>query len=108
MLRVMSLAVVAGLTFSGSALLAAPTDGLVFYQDFDHDGRALCGTGWAYDQSIPREQLVPGRFGNACRFERPRKNLFSPNQASVEEDAAGFLGGDGRDIREHRGGNAVR
>ncbi|MBM4049066.1 MAG: hypothetical protein FJ279_28535, partial [Planctomycetes bacterium] len=87
----MSLAVLS----CSSALAGTPTDGLIFYQDFDHDGRALCGTGWAYDQSIPREQLVPGRFGNACRFERPRKNLLSPNQASMEEDSAGFLGGKG-------------
>ena len=74
---------------------APPTDGLLFYQDFDHGGRALCGRGWAYDQSIPPERLVPGRFGKACRFERPRSNLLSLKQASVENGAAGFVAGDG-------------
>jgi len=74
---------------------APPTDGLLFYQDFDHGGRALCGRGWAYEQSIPPERLVPGRFGRACRFERPRSNLLSLNQASVEDGTAGFVAGDG-------------
>ena len=74
-------------------LAGSPPDGLIFYQDFDHQGRALCGQGWAYDQAVPPERLVPGRFGQACRFERGRQNFLSPNQASAEKGMAGFVAG---------------
>ncbi|MBT4818860.1 MAG: hypothetical protein HON70_24340, partial [Lentisphaerae bacterium] len=37
------------LSSSSSALTH---DGLIYYQDFDHDGRAACGAGWALDQDI--------------------------------------------------------
>ena len=80
------------LSSSSSALTH---DGLIYYQDFDHDGRAACGAGWALDQDIDPERLVPGRYGKACRFERSSANLLSPNQASAEEDATGFVPGDG-------------
>jgi hypothetical protein len=72
---------------------APPVGELIFYQDFDRAGRAACGHGWAVDQEVPAERLVPGRFGQACRFERARTNWLSPNQASVETDTKGFLPG---------------
>lgn len=87
--------VILGLVGLAASTGAGPADGLIFYQDFDHGGRAVCGHGWAYDQSIPAEQLVAGRSGKACRFERPRQNLLTPNQASVEEGATGFQAGPG-------------
>ena len=86
------LAGVVSLSSSGAAL---PRDGLIYYQDFDHDGRAVCGRGWARDQPVDPVRLVPGRFGKACRFERSCTNLLSSNQASVEGDTAGFAAGAG-------------
>ena len=85
------------LSLSWAATLSADTspDGLIFYQDFDHGGRALFGRGWAYAQRIPPERLVPGRFGKACRFERARINSLSPNQASAEMGTEGFVAGKG-------------
>jgi len=78
---------------AGSEAAAPPTDGLIFYQDFDHQGEALCGQGWACRQEVPADRLVPGRFGQGCRFERPRTNYLSPNQASVEAGTDGFTPG---------------
>ena len=75
-------------------LFAAATDGLIFYQDFDHRGLALCGRGWGCEQALSAPDLVPGRFGRAYRFERPRTNLLSLNQASVETGAEGFVPGE--------------
>jgi hypothetical protein len=91
MFRAIMFTSVLGVFVATTLLAAPPADGLIFYQDFDHGGQALCGRGWAYDQRIPPERLVPGRFGKACRFERPRSNLLSINQASVEDRAAGFV-----------------
>lgn len=71
----------------------APIEGLIFYQDFDHQGVALCGDGWAWTQEVPADRLVAGRFGKACRFERPRTNYLSVNQASVETGTDGFQAG---------------
>jgi len=76
-------------------LPAAPTEGLIFYQDFDHQGWAVCGMGWGCRQALSGANLVPGRFGLACRFERPRTNFLSANQASPETGAEGFLSGEG-------------
>ncbi len=68
----------------------ATIEDLIFYQDFDHQGVARCGDGWAWLQQAPADRLVRGRFGKACRFERPRTNLLSPNQASAETSTDGF------------------
>lgn len=65
-------ALVCLLACSAAVLAADPSAvGLIFYQDFDHHGEALCGDGWAVDQPVPAQRLVPGRFGRACRFEAP-------------------------------------
>ena len=74
-----------------SSSTGLPSDGLIYYQDFDHDGRAVCASGWALDQPVEPTRLVPGRFGQACRFERSSTNLLSPNQASAEENTDGFV-----------------
>ena len=54
-----------------------------------------CGDGWAVQQEMPTAELVPGRFGQACRFECSRTNLLSANQASAETDIEGFVAGPG-------------
>ena len=74
---------------------ATTIDGLIYYQDFDHHGVARCGDGWAVRQEVPTAELVPGRFGQACRFECSRTNLLSANQASAETDIEGFVAGPG-------------
>ena len=83
-------------------LLAAPATDLIFYQDFDHRGQALCGSGWGSEQALSPENLVPGRFGKAYRFERQRTNFLSPNQSSVETGVEGFTAGEGVKLRSVR------
>jgi len=87
--------VVAVLVLTVRPLLAASATDLIFYQDFDHRGLALCGSGWGSEQALSPENLVPGRFGKAYRFERPRTNFLSPNQSSVEAGVEGFTAGEG-------------
>ena len=58
---------------NGPALI----EGLIFYQDFDHQGVALRRR-LGLDAEVPADRLVAGRF---CRFERPRTNYLSVNQA---------------------------
>jgi hypothetical protein len=73
----------------------APVAGLIYYQDFDHHGLARCGDGWAVRQELTAAELVPGRFGRACRFQCPRTNWLSANQASAETGNEGFVAGRG-------------
>ena len=88
-------ALLVGAVSLSSSSAGLPVDGLIYYQGFDHDGRAVCGRGWAWDQPVNAARLAPGRFGKACRFERSSTNRLSPNQASVEEGTAGFVAGAG-------------
>ena len=92
---ILLLLLVAGLSGSSRRGLAAPGDGLIFYQGFDHAGRALCAGGWATDQQVPSGLLVAGRFGKACRFERASANFLSANQSSAEAGTEGFAAGRG-------------
>ena len=74
--------------------VSGPVRGLVYYQDFDHQGRCLMNEGWAYDQGMDPARLDRGRFGKGWRSERPRQNFLSPNQASVEAGTDGFTPGE--------------
>jgi hypothetical protein len=76
----------------------ATVDGLIFHQDFDHQGVALCGDGWGVRQELSSAALVPGRFGQGYRFERPRTNWLSPNQASAESGTDGFRAAPGVEL----------
>jgi hypothetical protein len=70
----------------------AETKDVIFYASFDRGGTVRAGEGWAADLPTRPECFVPGRLGQAYRMERPRTNLLSPNQASVENGTAGFRG----------------
>ncbi|MHB8997478.1 MAG: LamG-like jellyroll fold domain-containing protein [Armatimonadota bacterium] len=70
----------------------AQSKDVIFYASFDRGGTVRAGEGWASDLPTRPDSFVPGRFGQAYRMERPRTNLLSPNQASIETDTAGFTG----------------
>ena len=69
--------------------------GLVYYQDFDHDGECVCDQAWVFKQDVDRFRVDEGRFGKGYRSERPRTNLLTANQASVEQGTDGFVASEG-------------
>ena len=69
--------------------------GLVYYQDFDHDGECVCDQAWVFKQDVDRFRVDEGRFGKGYRSERPRTNLLTANQASAERGTSGFVAADG-------------
>jgi hypothetical protein len=92
-MRLLITSLLAVVVLAGGA--GADTKGLLFYQDFERGELARVGQGWSAPLPHTAQTFVPGRFGQGYRFERPRQNLLSPNQASAEEGLAGFVAAEG-------------
>ena len=71
-MRALSIAI---LSIAGVVSAADLSDDLWFVADFD---RPAAINGEIFEQSVPDDALVEGRYGKACFFRRQAKNVLLP------------------------------